>query len=167
VPNTSTAATAMNGVLLPLSDFVLVFGESSVAKGELPNAGAELLATAVDGISIFSARAASTTGNSTGEAATGSFAGAGAAAAPCPTDFGARNGRGVPAGIDGLGGVGLSKLGEVGATGPAFGVEIGITTGDLAAGVDTSRAWTQGLVLPAELCCPTTRALQYRSHRAQ
>ena len=126
--------------MLPLSDFVLVFGESIVVKGEPPKAGAELLEVAVDGASIFSAGAASTTGNSTGEAATGSFAGAGAAAAPCPTDFGARNGRGVVAGIDGLGGASLSKLEEVGATVPAFAVEIGVAPGDLATGVGASRS---------------------------
>ena len=90
----------MNGVLLPLSESVLGFCESSVVKGEPPNAGVEFVAAAVDGISTG---AGSATGKSTGEVATGSFAGAGAAAAPCPTDFGARNGRGVVAGIPGFG----------------------------------------------------------------
>src|SRR3954469_8660586 len=86
MPMMTTAAAAMSGVLLPLPDSV--FGESY----ELNGAGERDVVEAATGVAAAKAACASGAGCSVAcvgtRAGVASFAGAAAAAAPCPTDTG-------------------------------------------------------------------------------
>ena len=85
--------------MLPLSDSA--FGDSIVLITEPENPGVAVGDATLAAVS-GAVEPSSPSGDSKDKVETASFAGAGAAAAPLPTDFGVRNGRGGEAGDAGF-----------------------------------------------------------------